>query len=100
MEIGWLSTDGPRFKVGVHGEAMRGYQKLKVFPRFHAEGLGSRKLRVQEVFAELPRVIAHASRDRYFSYFGLFSILGAVWLSFNAIRGCLALFALRGYLEN
>ena len=23
------------------------------------------------------------------SYFGLFSILGSVWLSFNALRGCL-----------
>ena len=32
------------------------------------------------------------------SYFGLFSILGDVWLSFNALRGCLAIFSLRGCL--
>ena len=34
------------------------------------------------------------------SYFCLFSIIGAVWLSFNALRGCLAIFALRGCLAN
>ena len=39
-------------------------------------------------------------RGKDFSYFGLFSILGAVWLSFNAIRGYFALFALRGCLAN
>ena len=39
-----------------------------------------------------------ASRGRYSSYFGLFSILGAVWLSFNTLRGSLAVFALRGCL--
>ena len=76
-----------------------GYQKLQVSPRFSIEGSGSRKLRVQEVFVELPRVVAHASRDRDSSFFGLFSILGTGWLSFNALRGCLALFSGRGYLE-
>ena len=44
-----------------------------------------------------PRVLG---RHKDSSYFGLFSILGAIWLSFNALRGCLALFALRGCLEN
>ena len=39
-----------------------------------------------------------ALRGRDSSYFALFSILGAVWLSFNALRDCLALFSLRGYL--
>ena len=29
-----------------------------------------------------------------------FSILGDVWLSFNALRGCLDIFSLRGCLEN
>ena len=29
------------------------------------------------------------SRGRDSSYFGLFSFLGSVWLSFNALRGCL-----------
>ena len=49
--------------------------------------------------AKLPRVVAHASRGRDSSYFGLFSFLRAVWLSFNALRSCLAIFALRGCLE-
>ena len=40
------------------------------------EGLGSRKLRVQEVFAELPRVVAHASRGRVFSYSSYFILKG------------------------
>ena len=30
-----------------------------------------------------------AQRGRDSSYFGLFSIIGAVWLSFNDLRGCL-----------
>ena len=68
--------------------------------KFRAEGSESRKLWVQEVFAELPRVVAHASRGRDSSYFDLFSILKAVWLIFNALKGCLAVFALRGCLEN
>ena len=42
--------------------------------------------------------VAHAPRGRDFSYFGLFSILGDVWLSFNALRGCLVIFSLRGSL--
>ena len=59
-------------------------------------GLGSRKLRVREVFAELPRVVAHASRGRDSSYFGLFSILGVVWLSFNALNGLFGHFCHKG----
>ena len=59
------------------------------------EGSGSRKLQVEKVFEEVPQVITHASRGRDSSYFALFSILGAVWLSLTAIRGCLAIFTLR-----
>ena len=55
--------------------------------------------RVQEEFAVLHRGVVHGPRGRDSFYFGLFSILGAVWLSFNAIRGCLAFFfSLRGCL--
>ena len=86
---------GQGLKSEYSTRAMCGYQKLQVSPRFRAEGLGSRKLRIQEVFAKLPQVVAHALRGRDSSYFGLFSILGAVWLGFNAIRGCLVVFALR-----
>ena len=80
--------------------AMRGYQKLRVSPRFRVEGSGSRKLRIREVFAGLPRDVAHAPRGRDSSYFGLFSIIRDVWLSFNALRGCLTIFSLRGCLAN
>ena len=41
----------------------------------------------------------YAPRGRDSSYFGLFYILGVVWLSFNALRGCLVVFSLRGCLE-
>ena len=58
------------------------------------ESFGFRK------FAKLPRVVAHASRGRDSFYFGLFSILWASWLSFNALRGCLTFFARRGCLAN
>ena len=54
----------------------RGYHKLQVSARFHAEGLGSRKLRVQEAFTELPHVVAHASRGRVFSYSSYFMLKG------------------------
>ena len=40
----------------------------------------------------------YAPRGMDSSDFGLFSIIGAVWLRFNALRGCLAIYALRGYL--
>ena len=40
--------------------------------KFRAEGAGSRKLWVSKVFAELPRVVAHASRGRDSSYFDYF----------------------------
>ena len=81
---------GQGLKLEYSARATRGYHKLQVLPRFRVEGSGSRKFWVQEVFAELPRVVAHASRGRDFSYFDLFSILGVVWLCFNALRGCLA----------
>ena len=55
---------GQGLKSEYSTRATRGYQKLQVSLRFHAEGSVSRKLRVQEVFAELPRFVAHALRGR------------------------------------
>ena len=46
----------------------------------------------------LPRGVSHTTRGRDSSYFGLFSILRAISLSFNALRGCLVIFSLRGCL--
>ena len=40
------------------------------------EGSGCQKLRVQEVFAELPWVVAQASRGRVFSYYNYFMLKG------------------------
>ena len=48
----------------------------------------------------LPRGVAHTPRGRDSSYFDLFSILGVFWLSFNTLKGCLAIFDLRGCLAN
>ena len=69
--VGRLPT-GQILKSEYSARATRGYQKLQVSLRFHVDGLGSRKLWVQEVFAELPRVVAHASRGRDSSYFDYF----------------------------
>ena len=63
MEIGWSSSDRPRFKVRVLDE---GYALIP----------------------ELPRDIAHASRGRETSYSGLFSIYESFWSCLSP-RGCL-----------
>ena len=60
----------------------------------HAKSSGDRGFRVFRISESF----VFALRSRGSSYFGLFSIIGAIWLSFNALRGCLALFALRGCL--
>ena len=46
--------------------------------------------------AGLPRGVAHALRGRDSSYFSLFSILGAVWVSFNALKGMFGCFCPKG----
>ena len=66
--------------------ATRGYQKQRISPKIQAKSSGDRGLRVSETFESF----IFAPRGMDSSYFGLFSILGAVWLSFNALRGCLA----------
>ena len=63
---------GQGLKSEYSARATRGCQKLQVSLRCRAEGSGSRKLWVKEVFVELPRVIAHASRVRDSSYFCYF----------------------------
>ena len=63
-------------------------------PMIHAKSSGDRGFRVSRT----SEIFVFALRGRVSSYFHLFSIIGAVWLSFNALRGCLAVFALRGCL--
>ena len=57
----------------------RGYRKLQVSSRFRAEGSASRKLRVWEVFTELPLVVSHASRGKRFFLPWLILHLGAMF---------------------
>ena len=52
----------------------------KEFEISKVSGLGS--------FHGTSKIFFYAPRGRDSSYFGLFSIIGAVWLSFNALRGC------------
>ena len=73
---------------------MRGHRKQRILPKIHAKSLEDRGFRVSGTSESF----VFALRGRDSSYFGLFSNLGAVWLSFNALRGCLAIFALRGCL--
>ena len=57
---GGCLASGQDLKSEYSERATHGYQKLRVSPRFHAGGSGSRKLRVQEVSTGLPWVVAHA----------------------------------------
>ena len=72
QRLGGCLPTGQGLKSESLARATCGYQKLQVSPRFRMEGSGSRKLWVQEVFAELPRVIAHNSRGRDSSHLGYF----------------------------
>ena len=67
LRLGGCLSTGHGLKSEYSAKATRGYQQLQVSPRFRVEGSGSRKLRVQEVFAELPQVVVHASRGMDYS---------------------------------
>ena len=75
--------------------AARGYRKQRISSKIQAKSSGDRGFRVSETSESF----VFDPRGRDSSYFGLFSILWAVWLSFNVLRGCLAVFTLRGCLE-
>ena len=74
--------------------------EIASFTEVSHERLVKSKLRVQEVSTGLPRGVADAPRGRDSSYFGLFSILESVWLIFNSLRDCLAVFSLRVCFAN
>ena len=65
---------------------MCGYHKQRILLKIHAKSSGDRGFWVPGT----SKSFVFAPRGRDSSYFGLFSIIGAVWLSFNALRGCLA----------
>ena len=72
-----------------------GYRKQRISLKIHVKSLGERVFWVSETSESF----VFTPRGRDSSYFGLFSILGAVWLSFNALMGCLEVFSLRVCLE-
>ena len=87
-------SSGQELKSIYAMRSTRGYRKQRISSKIQAKSSGDHGFRVSKAFESF----VFAPRGRDSSYFGLFSILGAVWLSFNALRGCLAVFSLRGYL--
>ena len=85
----------PRTKVHLLDEDYALVPKTMDFVEDSSEDFG--KSKVSSVH-ETSLSFFYGQRGRDSSYFGLFSILEIVWLSFNALRGCLALFTLRGCL--
>ena len=64
--------------------ATHGYWKQRISPKIHAKSSGDPVFRVFGTSESF--VLALRGRDS--SYFGLFSIIGAVW-PFFSLRGCL-----------
>ena len=88
-------SSGQELKCTYATRAMSGYWRQRILLKIQAKSSRDHGFRVSGISENF--VFAQRGRDS--SYFDLFSILGAVWLSFNALRGCLAVFALRGCLE-
>ena len=69
---------------------MHRHQKEEIFLRRSKRGdLEEIKVCGLGSVSRFPNGVSYAPRSRDSSYFGLFSILGAIWLSFNVLRGCL-----------
>ena len=77
MELGCLVFVGLRTKVHLQDKSYTWVSETKDFTEDSCEEFGR------------SWVSGFALRGRDSFYFGLFSIIGAVWLSFNALRGCL-----------
>ena len=58
--------------------------------------LGNQMFRVYEVSTRLPRVSSTLQEVEILPTLFFFFILRAFWLSFNTLRGCLALFFPKG----
>ena len=90
----------PRIEVHILNESYAWIPKSWDFAEDSSKEFGKSKVSSLGSVHGTSYIFFYAPRDRDFSYFGLFSIIGAVWLSFNAVRGCLALFSLKGCLAN
>ena len=75
-EIGWSSSNGPRFKVGVLGKGYAWMLETLSFAKVSSGRFGKSKASGLGSVRELPRVITHASRGRVFSYSSYFMLKG------------------------
>ena len=98
MEFRRLEFVGPRTKVHLLHEGYVCLPKTRDFSKNSSDEFG--KLNVSGLGSAYGTFESFFYGTRDSSYFGLFSILRVVWLSFNALSGCLALFSLRGCLAN
>ena len=87
-------SSGQELKSIYATRATHEYRKQRISPKIHAKSSRDYGFRVSGTFESF----VFTPRGRDSSYFGLVSILRAVWLSFNALRGCLVIFTLRGCL--
>ena len=85
-ELGCSVFVGLRTKVHLYDESYAWVPEQRILPKIHTKSSGDRGFRVSKTSESF----VFAPRGMDSSYFGLFYILGAVWLSFNALRGCLA----------
>ena len=83
---------GPRMKVHLLDEGYMWVPKTWDFAEDSSEEFGKSKVSSLGSAHGTSYSFFYSPRGRDSSYFCLFSIIGAVWLSFNALRGCLAIF--------
>ena len=89
-EIGWSEFVGPRTKVYLLDKGYAWVPKTRDFAKDSSEKFGKSKVLGLGSIHETSKSFFYAPRGRDSSYFYLFSILWAIWLSFNSLRGCLA----------
>ena len=80
MELGSSVSVGPRSKVHLHDESYAWVLETRISPKIQVKSSGDRGFRVSGT----SKSFVFTPRGRDSSYFGLFSILWVVWLSFNA----------------
>ena len=83
---------GPRMKVHLLDEGYAWVPKTRDFSKDSSEEFGKSMVSGLGSVYKTSYSFFYALRSRDSSYFGLFSILRTIWLSFNALRGCLAVF--------
>ena len=96
MKIGWSSSDGPRFKVEVLSEGYAWIPETSSFSKVSRGRFGKSKASgLGSVRGTSSGCCSHFKKYRFFLLW-LFSILGAIWLSFNALQGLFCRFFPKG----